>query len=210
MSLSKENKRLIIQIGIAAITIIVLLVIDIVTKLSVLNYFNRVEGANIVIIDNFFWIHLVYNRGALGGIFGGIDNSMIILSIFSVIGTIIGFFFLVWKFKKLPILYRIALYIFIPGCMGNLIDRVGLYNTPGVVDFLRFRLFGFYDFPVFNFADMCLTVSIIMFIIAIIFTKDKDKETLSEEVNNKIEEAKILESNTSSKSESGDESEEGA
>ena len=50
-------------------------------------------------------------------------------------------------------------------------------------------LFGFYYFPVFNFADMCLTISIFVFAIGAIFfvkeEKDEKKDnTEVEEVTN--------------------------
>ena len=57
----KLSTRIIIAVAI----MVSLLVIDIVTKLVVHNAFNGIEGSNIVVIKDFFWIHLTYNRGAL-------------------------------------------------------------------------------------------------------------------------------------------------
>lgn len=198
MKNSLKDRRFVINLIICIVTIVGLLAIDIITKLVVYYHFDGKEGANIVVIKDFFWIYLTFNRGALAGFLADTSFGRVLLAIISVIGTIVSMYFLVKKFNKLPILYRIALYLFIPGCAGNLIDRVGIYGTPGVIDFLRFRLFGFYDFPVFNFADMCLTCSIIMFAIAIIFTKDKDKEQVTNEVEEDILKQKEKENEVSS------------
>ena len=53
--------------------------------------------------------------------------------------------------------------VLIGGIIGNLIDRV-VHGS--VIDYLDFNLFG-YNFPVFNFADICIVISIILIIISI-------------------------------------------
>ena len=174
---NSSKKKLIINIIISVAIMVFLLVVDIVTKLVVHNYFNGVEGSNIVVIKDFFWIHLTYNRGALASFLADASWGRVFLSILSIAGSTASIWYFVKNFKKMHPVLKLALYLFIPGCTGNLIDRVGIYNTEGVIDFLRFRLFGFWDFPVFNFADICLTVSIgIFFVWALFFDKEKDDE----------------------------------
>lgn len=181
---NSSKKNLIIQICICVGVILGLLVIDIVTKLVVHFHFNGVEGSNIVVIKDFFWIYLTYNRGALAGFLSNASFGRILLSILSILGTIVSTYYLVKNFTKINIWYRVALYMFIPGCTGNLIDRVGIYGTDGVIDFLKFRLFGVWDFPVFNFADMCLTISIVIFFIATIVVKDNSTKDEVEKILN--------------------------
>lgn len=183
----ENSSKLTKQIIIACCVMGLLLALDISTKLSVYFALGGVDGANIEVIPNFFWIYLTFNKGAAFSFLANAAAGRIILSILSILGSGISIYYLVKNFKTLNIYYRIALYLFIPGCTGNLIDRVGIYQTPGVIDFLKFRLFNIYDFPVFNVADSCLTISIIVFIIAFIVTdNDKKKENKSnEEISSK-------------------------
>ena len=174
---NSSKLKLSTRIVICVLVLVGLLLVDIVTKLAVHNYFEGVEGSNIVVIKDFFWIYLTYNRGALASFLADVSWGRGLLSLFSIAGSIVSIYFLVRDFNKLHPVLRCALYLFIPGCVGNLIDRVGIYNTDGVIDFLKFKLFGFYNFPVFNFADICLTVSIgVFFVWAIFFDKEKDDE----------------------------------
>ena len=81
----------------------------------------------------------------------------------------------------------IYLSMIVAGGLGNLIDRVRmlvdrsfytLYNgekITGVVDYLKFDLF---EFPIFNFADICIVCGAILFcVVYIFFDKDQPEVT---------------------------------
>ena len=68
-----------------------------------------------------------------------------------------------------PLPLNLALSGLIGGAAGNLIDRVYFHF---VRDFIYFRLI---DFPVFNVADICVTVSAVIFIIYVLFFGDDEK-----------------------------------
>ena len=68
------------------------------------------------------------------------------------------------------------------GCIGNMVDRIAL----GFVrDFLNFQ---FMDFPAFNFADVCICVGVVVFIIYFLFFYSKeDKNKKKDEKIKKID-----------------------
>ena len=60
---------------------------------------------------------------------------------------------------------QLGLALVLSGAIGNLIDRVALGY---VRDFIAFD---FMNFPVFNFADSCITVGAVLLIVSVLFTK---------------------------------------
>ncbi len=80
----------------------------------------------------------------------------------------------VWFIRKIPKKQKFrplirAVFILCAGAVGNLIDRI-LYRY--VVDFIYFSLI---DFPVFNIADIYVTLSVIAIILLVLFHyKDED------------------------------------
>lgn len=104
----------------------------------------------IVLIKNFFSINYLKNTGAA---FSILTNQTLILIIISFIIIFILDRFLT-KEKNLNNLSVISIGLILGGIFGNLLDRI-LYK--GVIDYLSFRIFS-YNFPVFNFADMAITI----------------------------------------------------
>ena len=134
--------------------------VDQVTKVIAENFLS--QTGSVSIIDGFFSFTLAYNTGAAWGLFSGERWFLIGVPILIIIASA-GFYF---KNKKTAI--NVGLIIVITGAIGNLIDRV---RTGEVIDFLDFIVFG-YDFPVFNFADMCITLGCIYLIIYTLFEKE--------------------------------------
>ena len=66
--------------------------------------------------------------------------------------------------------HNVLLWLLLAGGLGNLLDRL-LFGY--VVDFVQIRLF---RFPVFNIADICLTVSAVLLIVAL-FRHPKETES---------------------------------
>ncbi len=103
---------------------------------------------SIVIIDGLLSLTYVENRGAAYGILKDFRMVLLVVTVFLIAFLIYLFFntekFFNNKYAKLMIMFILA------GAIGNMIDRVFLGY---VVDFLQFT---FIDFPVFNFADICV------------------------------------------------------
>lgn len=143
-------------------------------------------NANITVIPNFFRIVLTWNTGAAWSMFEEHPALLAVVSIVACAGlsTYLGL-----KWKKLAKGYRLSLILMIAGCAGNLIDRVmqvfpnNLHSGKGVIDFLSFRLFGVYDFPCFNVADMCLVIGVFLLILWMILDEIKEKKENNEKVS---------------------------
>lgn len=146
------------------ITIISLfiLLVDQIIKYIVIN--NMSLYKSIEIIPNFFNITYVENIGAAFSILSG---NVLFLILISLLAIILIYIFLI-KNKKLNKLQIIMYSLLIGGIIGNLVDRI---FRGFVVDYLDFSIFG-YNFPIFNFADVCIVLSAI----ALLFINIKEEK----------------------------------
>lgn len=124
-------------------------------------------NSGVSIIDNFFSITYVENDGAAWSIFSGNRIFLIIISIIALILIYLYFF----KNQNLKKFELINYSILIGGIFGNLLDRIKFGK---VIDYLDFKIFG-YNFPVFNFADICIVVSVILLLIYNIINRNEYK-----------------------------------
>lgn len=115
-------------------------------------------GKKITVINNFLNFEYVQNKGAAFGILQ--DQRLFFLIITTI--TLGALYYLIKHYSlHLSKFDRAFLSLFIAGTVGNLWDRI-FYGY--VVDFISFNI-GSYHFPVFNIADMAITLSVIYFII---------------------------------------------
>lgn len=144
----------------------------------------------IEVIPNFFYLTYSLNYGALNG---SLQHARLFLILITVIA--LAFFVFLSKnidFKKKR-LGTWGLLLVISGTIGNFIDR--LFFGGGVTDFLMFypftkghdwflgNIFSFDPFPTFNFADICLTIGVIMYLVYIIFFDKSDQKTHEEVID---------------------------
>lgn len=113
------------------------------------------------IIDGVFSLTYLENRG-VG--FGFLQNKIYLIL---VVNVLVLFFVSVYfiklpKTKRLFILHIMITFI-VSGAIGNMIDRVRLGY---VIDFLYFELI---DFPIFNVADIYVTVSVFLLMFLVLF-----------------------------------------
>lgn len=154
----------------AIVSIIVLTAIDQITKFLAIRYL--MEGGPIVLIDGVFELRYLENRGSA---FGLMQNQRIFFIIITII--IVGIF--VWLYCKLPDTRRmrwmhlICIGI-ISGALGNFIDR---FINGYVVDFFYFKLI---NFPIFNVADIYVTVSAaVLIVLGVFYYKEDDYKFLT-------------------------------
>lgn len=143
------------------IGIILLVLIDQLTKLLVINTIKGVE--TLPLIQDVF--HLTYweNRGAAFGILQNQRVFFVVLTILIVLAVVI--FMIVKKPKSLMLCTSLTLLM--GGAIGNFIDRA---LKGYVVDFLDFRLI---NFPIFNAADCFVVVGAVLLAVYLIFMEDK-------------------------------------
>ena len=170
-----KNKRVILAIVLPCVLFALLLTLDLVSKHLIDKSLGTV-GASKEIIHGFISFIYVHNSGAAWGIFSGRPIFLIIISII-VIALFIAFYILrLRKFKdKISLWLSVSLGFIAGGCFGNLIDRIAFGY---VRDFINFD---FMNFPVFNVADICLTVGIILLFIYFIFFYSKEEKLLKTE-----------------------------
>ena len=137
------------------ISSIILLIIDIVIKLIISN--KLIFNESICVINNFFYITYVKNTGVAWSILSGKINLIIIITLI-IISVLIIYIF---NKKNYSILEIISYSMILSGSIGNLIDRI-IYGY--VIDYLDFNILG-YNYPIFNFADMCIVIGIILILI---------------------------------------------
>ena len=141
--------------------VVSLVSLDQYTKSIILNYFELYESKTI--IDGFFSLTYVQNFGAGFSIMQNARTTFLIITPI----CLVGFTYLFIKSNDK--LSKTALLLMISGTIGNFIDRiVRIY----VVDFLDLIIFG-WDFPIFNVADIFLTIGVCLYIIALI-KEEKD------------------------------------
>ena len=143
---------------------LILLIIDQYSKFIVDRTLS--VGETIPIIDNFFNLTYVQNRGVAFGLFQGKIDIVSILAIIA-IGLILFYFFK--NFKKISFLERIAYTMIFSGAVGNMIDRI---FRAYVVDMLDFR--GIWS-CIFNFADVWINIGVILIIVEHIFFSRKKR-----------------------------------
>ena len=175
MSKSLRNKIIVLVVLSVAI-----LALDLITKYVICGMFAENEG--ITAIPYLFNIIVVHNEGAAWGILSGNQIGLIILSI-------LLFAFLVWYFvkeKKKSWFLVISMAFIYGGCIGNLFDRI-VFGY--VRDFIQFAFWQ--SFPIFNFADVFLTVGVILFAIYLIIFLVKKEKSEDEIINTSTGEVTI-------------------
>ena len=143
----------------------VLIAIDQLVKWGIVQNFALYD--ELEVIPNIFSLYYIQNRGAAWGILQGRMGLFFIITV-----LVVGY--LVYTFHNLPqrsILAGISFSFILAGALGNFIDRMRLGY---VVDMLRFD---FIDFPIFNVADVFLTIGVGTMIVYLLFFEKEEGTT---------------------------------
>lgn len=166
--MKKTNKKICLLMDF--LTFIILVALDQITKYFAIIHLK--DQPAIPIIPEVLELNYLENRGAA---FGLLQNQKLLFLFTGVIVLSVILYVII----KIPpkSKYRIAnilLVMIASGAVGNMIDRIRLDY---VVDFISFVLI---NFPIFNVADIYVTVAmIIMFILILFVYKEDDLSFLS-------------------------------
>ncbi len=157
------------SLKLAAIISTIMLIVDRVTKFIVQSTL-ALSGENPPIIKGFLSLYYTENTGAGFSVLSGRTGFLIAFTL--IVMALIVVLLIKGAFKHKLTDWGFCLVL--SGGIGNLIDRI--FNGGAVVDFIKTD---FIDFPVFNVADICVTVGaaliILYFVIDLINEKKQDQ-----------------------------------
>ncbi len=147
-----KNKKLFL-------TAIIIFILDRITKWVILN--NHI--IYYPVIKNYLSLSSVANTGAAFSLF---ENQQFVLTIIS--SSAIIFFIYYFSKKNIGSLPQFAWGVLLGGALGNLFDRIS-YKC--VVDFINLECL---SFPIFNVADVAISVGAIFLFYYYLFEEGKD------------------------------------
>lgn len=170
------KKKKIMQLLTDFLVFVILVALDQVTKLIAVAYLK--DKPSIDLIPGVFELQYLENRGAA---FGMLQNG----KVFFVFAAVVMLTAIVFVLIKAPVSrkyrpWHVFLVMIASGGIGNMIDRLRLDY---VVDFLYFSLI---NFPIFNVADIFVSVGTVLFAVFILFfCKEEDLQFISLSIQKK-------------------------
>lgn len=120
------------------------------------------------LIPHFIELRYLLNKGAAFSMLNGKQLLLIVVTSIALIAVAYWLFFQCRGTEKRW--ERAAMLLVLAGGIGNLIDRVA---NGCVVDYLNFL---FIEFPVFNFADICVCVGVGLYLLYVFFVEPKSQK----------------------------------
>ena len=142
-----------------------LISLDLLSKYLVFNYIDLYK---FIKITPFFDITHIHNFGVSFGLFSGIISSLYII----LIGSLVVCFVIYLLVNAQDKLEQWGLFIIICGALANIIDR---FINGYVIDFIYLHINQYY-WPAFNFADIYISIGIIMLLLNILKKLKKTKK----------------------------------
>lgn len=121
---------------------------------------SALKDGPIVVVEGYWDFVLAYNTGAAFSMFENLGSGRVVLSIIALvaIGAIVS---MVHKAEDSQTGFIVALSLMAGGALGNVMDRLAMGK---VTDFVLWR-YQEHAWPVFNVADIALSVAVGLFII---------------------------------------------
>lgn len=155
----KNNRKTELWLFLSFLILLLFIGLDQITKYLAVTQLK--EHAPISVFGDLLQLYYLENTGAAWGIFSG-------KTLFLLLITLIVLCFLIYLYCKIPTKHRfdglrLCLLLISSGAVGNMIDRIVHHY---VIDFLYIKII---DFPVFNVADIYVTVGAVLFVILLCF-----------------------------------------
>ena len=143
--------------------ILIIFLLDRVTKISIINFLEN-SGNGHIQITNFLSFNLIWNEGIAFGLFS-FDQELYynFLTIIIILVTTI----ILWMIIKTKGLEKIAFLMIFGGSLGNIFDRLVYSSVPDFIDF-HYNNFNWF---IFNVADIFISIGIILLIYLEFFKK---------------------------------------
>ena len=133
----------------------ILVVVDQIIKSAIVSHLAL--GATTTVVPGLLSLTNLHNSGAAWSILQGKLSFFYLISVVA-LGVMV---YLLWRLRDKR-LYEFGIVLMIAGTLGNFIDRIRIGY---VVDMFQLD---FINFPIFNFADACLTFGVILILIAVL------------------------------------------
>lgn len=146
---------------ISFVAIILLSGTDQIIKIWAIDHLKNKPSKEFISFGDIKILNLTYleNDGAVFGSFSGMRWLLLCVTTALMIYCI--YYMIKHKNERLTL---ISMTLIVSGGLGNIIDR--LFRDGKVVDYLEVQ---FMDFAIFNFADCCVVIGVILLLIQIIF-----------------------------------------
>lgn len=160
-----------IKFSVMMAIIVAILVIDLVTKYVFDAKLAR--GESVTVIPYLFNFRIVHNYGAAWGMLAGKQVFLIVLT-FIFLGIFIFYYI---KEKNKSWLLNVTFGFLFAGCLGNLYDRLIFGYVRDMIEFDFWK-----SFPIFNFADVALSVGVVLLVVYLIiyFVKETKAKKVDE------------------------------
>ena len=150
----------------------VIMVVDLITKRWALETLaiERSEA-----LGGLVPLTLAFNKGAAFGIRLGEDSRWFFVPV-----TIVALALLAMLFRQAAdrdLLRVVSISLVVSGAIGNLYDRVRW--SRGVIDFIGPIDLGFWNFPIFNVADMAITCGAVLLAVSFWFEEQEQRNRMS-------------------------------
>lgn len=128
----------------------------------------------------FFDLRWTQNFGVSMGLFeaDSMESRWILVGVTAVIALVVT----VWMFREKAFGDILGLSLILGGALGNIKDR---YELGYVIDYADFHIGEFRPFLIFNIADACITIGVLIILARAFIMRDKDGQEVDDLMDGK-------------------------